>query len=69
MAGSPLRGAEYSFELEQDGIVVASVSGSDLEAVRREIWHYAMVYGQDGPVSIRGADVAALMPSVAAPIE
>lgn len=36
--------------LKQDGMVVALVDGPDVESVEREIGHYAMMYGQDGPV-------------------
>jgi len=48
------------YELWQDGVMVASVEGEPEDA-RREILHYAMVYAQDGPVDIRGGDLAALM--------
>lgn len=47
----PMR--QYSAKLIQDGIEVAGVSGPDKEAVQREIVHYAMMYGQDGPVTIK----------------
>lgn len=39
-------------ELEQDGQIVAAVEGPKDDAIR-EIRHYAMVYGQDGPVTIK----------------
>ncbi len=42
----------YSYDLYQDGIVVASVVAFDEEMAWREICHYAMVYGEDGPVAI-----------------
>lgn len=35
----------------QDGMVVAEVSSGNLSDVQREIAHYAMMYGQDGPVA------------------
>ena len=41
------------FELWQDEMVVASVVSEDRASARREIEHYAMMYGQDGPVEIR----------------
>jgi hypothetical protein len=45
---------EATFHLEQDGLQVASVTGPLMQAWN-EIWHYAQVYGQDGPVSITGS--------------
>jgi hypothetical protein len=41
-----------TFDLWQDGTIVASVTGSHRTAIR-EIQRYALVYGQDGPVEIR----------------
>ena len=52
--------ADYTFELWQNGIMVASVDGPDLIRVRAEIMHYAAQYIEDGPLEIRGANVAAL---------
>lgn len=43
----------FVFELWQDGIKVAGVDAPNREDGLREIDHYAMVYGQDGPVEIR----------------
>jgi hypothetical protein len=43
--------------LWQDGIEVASVTAQTAEDADREIAHYAMVYGQDGPVEIRNPAV------------
>ena len=40
------------YMLEQDGMIVASVSCNDEEVALREIKHYAMMYAQDGPVKI-----------------
>ncbi len=48
--------AEYAFGLFQDGVMVASVYCSQLHDAQREISHYAMIYGQDGPVEIRVID-------------
>lgn len=42
----------YKFKLMQDGQCVAAVECADKEQARREIEHYAMMYGQDGPVEI-----------------
>ena len=42
------------FELVQRGIIVASAHGEDVEALRREIMHYAMMYAQDGPCTVSG---------------
>ena len=44
---------KYGFKIVQNGIVVASGSGPDVDAVGREAMHYAMIYGQDGPVAIK----------------
>lgn len=43
----------YRFQVRQDGMVVASGSGTDPVAVQREAVHYARVYGQDGPIKVR----------------
>jgi len=43
----------YEFEVVQDGIVVARASAKEREDALREIYHYAQVYGQDGPVRVR----------------
>lgn len=40
------------FHVKQDGLVVAAGSGP-IEDVRREAAHYAAVYRQDGPVTVR----------------
>lgn len=55
MADIPARPEKgrYAFEIWQGGMVVATGLGPDLEAVRREAMHYAMIYGQDGPVVLR----------------
>ena len=42
----------YSAELWQDGVCVAAVDCPTKEDMRREIGHYAMMYGQDGPVRV-----------------
>ena len=39
--------------LEQGGIMVAKVESTDKEQCEREINHYAMMYSQDGPFSIK----------------
>jgi len=46
---------QYEAELWQDGIMVAAVSAPDEETMRREISHYAMMYAQDGPVTVKEA--------------
>ncbi len=38
-------------EVWQDGMCVAKVSAHEVDAMR-EAAHYAMVYGQDGPVEV-----------------
>lgn len=45
----------YSFEIVQDGIAVVVGGGNDLDDVRREMLHYAMIYLQDGPITIKGS--------------
>lgn len=45
---------DFTFELWQDGIMVASVSSVVEEHALDEIAHYALMYGQDGPCEIRG---------------
>lgn len=57
-----MRNDEYTFEIWQGGMMVAEVTAPDLESARREALHYAITYAQDGPVEIKGAHVAALMP-------
>ena len=42
---------ESTYELWQDGVCVAKTFGPD-EVAQRDIRHYVMVYGQDGPVTI-----------------
>ena len=43
---------EYEFEVWQDGWAQAKACGSDRESALREANHYAVMYGQDGPVAI-----------------
>ena len=42
----------YRYALWQGGQVVARVECDTDEAARREINHYAAVYGQDGPCKV-----------------
>jgi hypothetical protein len=44
----------HSFKVKQRGKVVAEVDGPDRLRALREIMHYAMVYAQDGSVSVDG---------------
>lgn len=46
----------YSFELWQDRIYVASAEGADLDSARAAIMHYALVYLNDGPVTIQATN-------------
>ena len=46
---------EYEFQIWQGGTIVALGSGADLDAVRRDMLHYAMQYVQDGPIKITGS--------------
>lgn len=41
-----------TFELWQDGMMVANASGPR-DRAKSEIEHYAFVYSQDGPVEIK----------------
>ena len=40
------------YELWQDGMRVVVVEATNNKEAKREIAHYAMMYGQDGPVKI-----------------
>lgn len=45
---------DYSyFRVLQDGLVVAEVQAPSYSQGAREIAHYAMMYGQDGPVDVQ----------------
>lgn len=46
----PLR---FTGSVWQNGVQVAAVDAPDEESLERELAHYAMMYGQDGPVEIR----------------
>jgi hypothetical protein len=41
------------FSVMQDGLKVASGECPDRETAEREANHYAMMYGQDGPVKVK----------------
>ena len=43
---------EYDYRLIQDGVQVARVICNIKDDAEREISHYAMMYGQDGPLKI-----------------
>lgn len=43
---------QWHFEIMQGGIVVASGSGPTERSIMTETAHYAMIYGQDGPVDV-----------------
>jgi len=45
--------AEYEFEVWQDDFVQAGGTAPTVEEVMTEAGHYAMMYGQDGPVRVR----------------
>ena len=45
-------GERFVFEVWQDGGKVAAVDGPDRYKAMAEIGHYAMMYGQDGPVKV-----------------
>lgn len=44
----------YRYEVWQDGMRVASAEGPGAE---REAAHYALVYGQDGPVTTKAIPI------------
>ena len=44
---------EYRYELWQDGIMVAATAADSREDARKEIAHYAIMYAQDGPCTVR----------------
>lgn len=46
----------YAYGLFQAGVMVAAVYSARQEDAEREIAHYALIYGQDGPVEIRAID-------------
>ena len=41
-----------TYDLEQGGIIVASVDAPTEEQALKEISHYALIYSQDGAVKI-----------------
>lgn len=44
---------EYEFEVWQDDAMMASVCCTDYATAKGEADHYALMYGQDGPVEVR----------------
>lgn len=50
------RMASTAYELWQDGECVVMVSAPTAQQAWDEIWHYAMVYAQDGKVSIKAVE-------------
>lgn len=44
---------EYEFEVWQRDSLQAGGSATDLASVQAEADHYALMYGQDGPVEVR----------------
>ena len=51
MANKPKPVEWGSFSIRQDGMTVAGGTGP-LASIRAEAAHYALVYGQDGPVRV-----------------
>ena len=49
---------EYRGRVRQGGMIVATVEGRGRKFVEREIAHYALVYGQDGPVETEVKPIA-----------
>ena len=44
--------SDFKFKVVQNGEVQASGYASDRTTAEREANHYAMMYGQDGPVKV-----------------
>ena len=53
----------HGFGVFQDGIMVASSYCADRKVAYREAMHYALVYGQDGPVEVREVNPTDLVDS------
>ena len=53
LAALPGGGVEYQFEVWQDDGCQAYGSGDTLESIQPEAGHYALMYGQDGPVEVK----------------
>lgn len=50
---SKLKTHSFRGRIIQDGLVVAEVSAPTLGEAMRELSHYAFIYGQDGPVTVK----------------
>lgn len=67
--------AEHHFEVWQEGQRVAMTSGPDRHVAMREAIHYALIYGQDGPVRVfegprrRGKEIASTGPTPSPPYD
>ena len=46
-------GERWTFELRQDGQVVAEGEAQNQADAQREGFHYALMYAQDGPVELK----------------
>jgi hypothetical protein len=57
--------ASRVYEIWQDGICVASVTGANDVECRREIMRYAFQYMQDGAIEIRGPNAKAVFDQLA----
>lgn len=42
----------HRYELWQDGLMVVMVEAPTAKQAKSEINHYAMIYGQDGPIKV-----------------
>lgn len=57
-----MRGKTHSFEIEQNGVIVASGDAPDAATAEREGFHYAVMFAQDGPVKLRLGTEMAIKP-------
>lgn len=48
-----MKSKRYEYILMQDGVIVATVDAPTKKEALDEINHYALIYGQDGPVEIK----------------
>jgi hypothetical protein len=47
----------YTYEIEQDDMMVVSGEGPILAAVLSDAWHYVAMYSQDGPLTLTAREV------------
>lgn len=47
------RAKVFKFQVWQYGVMVAYVESGNWKSAKKEADHYALIYGQDGPVEIK----------------